>query len=814
MRILHTGCVAGINIVFLALVLSGWDANAQDLSSRVAELENQFKESQTNSDHIWTMIAAFIVFLMQGGFLLLEAGLVRSKNSINVAQKNLADFFLSSTFFYIIGFNLMYGATVGGWFGWSSDYYSLGESSGWDHTFFVYQIVFCGAAATIVSGALAERIKFEAYLITAIFVSIAIYPLFGHWAWGDKLTGVPTLLTALGYMDYAGSSVVSAIGGWSALAGLFVIGVRIGKYNEDGSINHIQGHSLVLAAFGALVLWVGWLAFNTGLAHAGSGELAHIVSNTLLGGAFGGLTGLILGRFYDGVFRPERSIFGALGGLVAITAGCDVLPTYGAIICGIVAGFLVLGATWLMEYKLKLDDAICAVPVHGVCGTWAVIALAIFAPEEKLLAGSRIDQLEVQLIGAALAFFVAFGLSYIFFRILDAIMGLRVCEAWEKVGLNTAEHGATLGTGLLQEALMDIVQGKGDLTQRLDETTGDESAEIAHLFNRFIGNIQKLMRGLTQNAHTLSESSKNLSQISTYLASSSEEVTAQAKQVAGSSASASKDVDEIAETVKAVTASVTSISANATQMSSNMKQVSNAISEMTEAITDISKNAYVASDISSRAQELALNAAQTMKTLEQATHKIGDIVSFIKKIAGQTNMLALNATVEAAKAGESGKGFAVVAGEVKSLAKQTAKATEDITRAINDIQSGSNDAMSVIDEVETIIETINTSISGISAAVEEQSNTTAQISQNVDETSASAESIALSISDVAKGAQTMSDSVSNVAKEVRQVTDNIEGFAQEARASSQQAQKVKDTSKSLTDISKNLEDSISDYKID
>ena len=509
------------------LCLLAFSTNAyadQVTPDQIQHLQDLIAQQQTNSNFIWTMIAAALVAFMQAGFLLLEAGMVRSKNSINVAQKNITDFIFSILCFYLIGFMLMFGTSAGGFFGWDSTLFFWNQTEDWNYAFFVFQAVFVGTAATILSGAVAERMKYSAYLIMAVILSSFIYPIFGHWSWGNLLQENSSYLIDGGFVDFAGSTVVHSIGGWVALAGVIIIGPRVGKFNADGSANPIHGHSYALATLGAIILWVGWIGFNGGSTTVGDPGFAHIISNTMLSATFGGFAATLIGRFHDGLFKPDRSINGVLGGLVGITAGCDVLNTHGAILMGLTSGIVVYYSAWIMEHKFKLDDAVGAVPVHGFCGAWGTVMLAIFAPEANLPTGNWLSQLFIQLQGLAIAFLWAFGLAYLTFKILQKTMGLRVSEEHEVEGLNSAEHGTTLGTGLLQQHLKDIVAGKGDLTKRLDTTTGDESAEVGWLFNQFIGNVQTFVKDIKQNAFDLRQASNDLTHVASSMSSSSEDL--------------------------------------------------------------------------------------------------------------------------------------------------------------------------------------------------------------------------------------------------------------------------------------------------
>jgi ammonium transporter, Amt family len=389
-------CIAIAVLAAVGSADAAWAAVSQaDLEALRAEFQAALDDKQTNIDHVWTMLAAALVFLMQGGFLLLEAGLVRSKNSINVAQKNIADFIIAGCAFWLVGFGLMFGPSTGGWFGLANPFWN--HSGDWDFTFFVFQLVFCGTAATILSGAVAERMRFGGYLAAAVAVALFIYPVFGHWAWGNLLVADnEAWLADLGFIDFAGSTVVHSVGGWIGLAAIVVAGARIGRFDEAGNPLPIHGHSAVLATMGAILLWVGWIGFNGGSTTAGTPAFAHIISNTMLSACFGGAVAMTLGRLHEGLHRPVWPINGVLGGLVGITAGCDVLTTTGAIAVGLTSGIVVVYATRFMENRLKLDDAVGAVAVHGVCGAWGTVLLAVLMPAEALGEVSRLHQIGVQ----------------------------------------------------------------------------------------------------------------------------------------------------------------------------------------------------------------------------------------------------------------------------------------------------------------------------------------------------------------------------------------------------------------------------------
>lgn len=478
------------------LLTSGIQSHAANVSpellAAINGLEEKINAQQTNSNHIWTMTAAALVLFMQFGFLLLEAGFVRSKNSINVAQKNITDFLMAVCVFYVIGFSLMFGPSLSGWFGSPGELSTFGMIDDWSYTFFVFQAVFVGTAATIVSGSVAERMKFSGYLIMSVILALVIYPVFGHWAWGNLLIADnPAFLADMGFIDFAGSTVVHSLGGWVALAGIIVLGARLGRFNEHGRANKMQGHSMVLSGGGAIILLVGWIGFNGGSTTAGTPDFARVVANTMIAAAFAGVASLIVGRLYDGLYLPARSINGLLAGLVGITAGCFAVGPHGAMAIGLICGVLVIASEEFLLRVFKLDDVVGAVSVHGVCGAAGTLLVAAFALEDHLGSMGRFELLSVQATGVAIAFCWAFGVSFAVFKLVDLALGLRVSAEEEWEGLNAAEHGASLGTGELQRMISDMTTGQADLSSRIQVEPGDETAELGELFNGLLDRLEK-----------------------------------------------------------------------------------------------------------------------------------------------------------------------------------------------------------------------------------------------------------------------------------------------------------------------------------
>ena len=460
-------------------------------ASRAAESET----GQVPIDLAWLLFAAALVMMMQVGFLLLEAGMVRSKNSINVAQKNLLDFVFGAIAFAAVGFMLAFGRSGSLPIGLDGDLYFLGRVTTWQSAFFVFQVMFCGTAATIVSGAVAERMKLAAYVFASLFMSAIIYPVFVHWAWGNALQHSDSAFLAnLGFVDFAGSTVVHSTGGWMSLAACMVIGPRLGRYRQDGRPVRIAGHNPVLATTGALLLFIGWIGFNGGSTLGMSSDVAPVLVNTVLAGAMGACVAYVIGFFQDRVILPEKSTAGLLGGLVAVTAGCHVFDPGAALIAGAVGGMTAIWGNDFVARVLKVDDAVGAIGVHAFAGLAGTLLVALLAPVDRLPAGGHFAQLQVQLIGAGINFYWSFGLGYIFFRLLDAVMNIRVTADDEDLGLNVAEHATRLGTGHVEDALAELLDGKASDQQRLPVVRGDEAERLTSLFNRLIDSVEEQQR--------------------------------------------------------------------------------------------------------------------------------------------------------------------------------------------------------------------------------------------------------------------------------------------------------------------------------
>ncbi|EMG37808.1 ammonium transporter [Desulfocurvibacter africanus PCS] len=410
--------------------------------------------TQANANILWTLIASMLVMFMQAGFACVETGFTRAKNAGNICMKNALDFGVGQILFFLFGFGLMFGTDIGGLIG--TDNFALGLGSvvgqdgfdGWSYTFWFFQSVFAATAATIVSGAVAERIKFGTYVVISIVVTAVIYPVFGHWAWGS-LAGEASAgwLSGFGFIDFAGSTVVHSVGGWVGLAGALVLGPRVGKYTADGKARAIQGHNIPLATLGVFILWFGWFGFNPGSTTIADDTIGLIAVNTSLAACAGLVAAMITSWMRFGKPDISMSLNGVLAGLVAITAPCYNVSPVSAIIIGLVGGFIVVLSVELLDKVLKIDDPVGAVSVHGVCGAWGTIAAGLFATDAGLFMGGGINQLLVQLLGVGTAFVWAFGSGFVLFSVVKAVVGIRVSKEEEIRGLDIGEHGSEAYNG-------------------------------------------------------------------------------------------------------------------------------------------------------------------------------------------------------------------------------------------------------------------------------------------------------------------------------------------------------------------------------
>jgi len=403
------------------------------------------EDLQRGLDTAWVLIAAFLVFFMQAGFGMVEAGFIRAKNTCNILTKNFLDFCMASLGFFLVGYALMFGDGNGflGTKGWML--FGLDDRVGNLplFAFWLFQAAFCGAAATIVAGGMAERMNFKAYLIYSFIISAFVYPVVGHWVWGGGW------LAKMGFMDFAGSTVVHTTGGIAALIGTILLKPRLGKFGIDGKPRAIAGHSIPLASLGVFILWFGWFGFNSGSTLSvsnGGMDIARVALNTNMAAALGGLAAMATVWIRFGKPDLSMAMNGALAGLVGITAPCAFVEPWAACLIGLSSGVIVVLGVELLD-KLQIDDPVGAVPVHGMCGIWGTVCVGIFGkqalglPNEGFIYGGNPMQLGIQIVGSiAAVLFVAAAMGLVF-KVIDLTIGLRVSRDEELRGLDIGEHG-------------------------------------------------------------------------------------------------------------------------------------------------------------------------------------------------------------------------------------------------------------------------------------------------------------------------------------------------------------------------------------
>ena len=450
----HTAAYRKI-LIPLFLLLFPLITTAQTSVPEEVSNADKIAELSTGLNTVWMLLAAMLVFFMQPGFALVEAGFTRSKNTANILMKNLVDFMVGSILFWFIGFGLMFG--VGNVFGTPH----LFDLDAMDNIiqnglpiegFLIFQTVFCATSATIVSGAMAERTKFSMYLAYTIAISVLIYPVSGHWTWGggwlSNADPDSFMMSVFGYTfhDFAGSTVVHSVGGWIALVGAAILGPRLGKYGKDGKSKAIPGHNLTLACLGVFILWFGWFGFNPGsqLAAAGYGDqtaISHVFLTTNLAACTGGFLALIVSWIKYGKPSLSLTLNGILAGLVGVTAGCDLISPMGAALIGAICGTVMIFAVEFIEHRLKIDDPVGASSVHGVCGSLGTILTGLFAVEGGTFYGGGFGFLGAQIFGVIIDGGWAALMGYIIFKVLDKVHGLRVPARIEEEGLDIYEHG-------------------------------------------------------------------------------------------------------------------------------------------------------------------------------------------------------------------------------------------------------------------------------------------------------------------------------------------------------------------------------------
>jgi len=687
------------------------------------------------------MSAASLVFLMQAGFMSLESGMARAKNSINIAVKNISDFAIAVAGFWILGFGIMFGGSIGGWIG-GSDFLPDIATDPWRAAFFVFQAVFVGTAATIDSGAVAERTRFSAYLVVSFVTSTLIYPVFGHWAWGGLLSGeAQGWLEMRGFIDFAGSTVVHSIGGWVALAGIIVVGPRLERFDADGTPHRIPPHNLVLVYLGTFILFFGWFGFNAGSTLAAVPEIAGIVMNTILAAAFGAIFAGTLSWLFSPGKVPEAEMIanGLLGGLVAITAGCAAVEAGGAVLIGLGGGLVVFLGARLLE-RLRLDDVVGAFPVHGLAGVWGTIAVALFAHMEALPAGTRLAQLGVQALGVGAAFLWAFPLALGLYGLLKITVGLRVSNEDERIGLNMAEHGATNSLAGLVDSISTITAtGVSEETPDVEVEYGTEIGELSEYFNEMIGALQKQKRdtedarrrrdAMLEQFRKAEEQEKALrQQLEETRRDSNTQLRAVSQEMRGS-------VDRLQDTLHEMQDSLESSNEQSESAEEAFKEAARRIQELLSSMNGVRSTTHTAAEQVEQAVQQVEAAAQEAEALHNAGSEIRTIIETINDIAEQTRLLSVNASIEAARAGEAGRGFGVVAAEIRSLAEDAASGASNIETLLDDVGAKAEETSRFMQDLRKRIRGLDAMHHQIGASVDEQSQSGQAVGDLVSQTS-------------------------------------------------------------------------------
>ena len=440
-------------------------------------------------DTLWVINCAILVFIMQAGFMCMESGLSRQKNSINVALKNAADFGVSVVIFWLFGFGLMFGKSFNGLFGTDLFFFAINISE--YQTYFVFQAMFVATAATIISGAVAERLKFIGYLVITVLATGIIYPIVGHWAWSSSYLGEAMnkgWLASIGFVDFAGSTIVHSVGGWIALSGILILGPRIGKFSIANK-GKFTGSSFPLAVLGTLILWFGWFGFNGGSNGAMDDAVPLILINTFLAASFGLLTGLVISFLIHKKPDPIYIVLGPLAGLVAITAACNSVNSLLAIIIGIIGSIIAIIVAKILD-RFEIDDVVGAVPVHLAAGIWGTLAVGFFSDLEIIGTGlTRFEQIKVQIIGITSIGAFSFIVSFILLKILNSFYPLRVSPLHEQVGLNIAEHGAaSIEHDLI--SILDKQSTSGDLKVRGPQDPFTAGGVIGLYYNKLMSKLE------------------------------------------------------------------------------------------------------------------------------------------------------------------------------------------------------------------------------------------------------------------------------------------------------------------------------------
>lgn len=713
-------------------------------------------------DILWVLLGVMLVFLMQAGFCLVETGCVRKKNTLNVALKNVADMLVCLLAYGAVGYGIMFGASVWGLFG--GDGFWVDESlNGYQLAVFLFQAVFAGTAATIVSGAVAERMQFKGYLLVSVALALVIYPVVGHWVWNEG-----GWLASMGFVDFAGSTVVHGTGAWIALAGVMIMGARVDRFDAQGKPTKLYGHDLLLTTLGVFILWFGWFGFNGASTLGFTEKVPLVLVNTAFGAAAGGLLCLVMGAVVGDVIRVETVLNGVLGGLVGVTASTPWIGVWDAAMVGAVGGLVAHVTSYLILNVFKLDDPVSAISVHGFAGAWGTLAVALYAKDA--FEGGVLVQWGVQLVGVFSVFVWSFVCGVLLFGLLKSFNMLRVPKEHEDAGLNVAEHDAhSVWLDSLQA--MKAIAESGDLTRRVEIEVGTEAGAVAREFNRMVEQLSASIGELKVTSSSMNALSSDLLAFS-------------------------GDNQQLVEAQKS---SVDAIALSADSLKQELDRIDVSASDLAQTSSDAHAEMGSATQVIS----MASHAIDTMNaSMKEVAGMIGELVSVssvvasvteaIGDIADQTNLLSLNAAIEAARAGESGRGFAVVAEEVRSLAQKTSQLTSDINSAIKNLDATTAEASKLI-------------VDGNEKA--EASQQTIQLAGMV------FENIGASMEAMRELNKGLADTIRTQAQAVRSISDNLNQLEGIADSSANSSKMLSEKGQTIVYISSDVAGLISRYQV-
>ncbi|MEM7339860.1 MAG: ammonium transporter [Actinomycetota bacterium] len=730
-------------------------------------------------DQLWVLVATALVLVMQGGFLLLEAGMTRAKNYINVAVKNLADLGLAVVLFWFFGYGLMFGSSQAGWIGFSDFALDLALVDSDVAVLFLFQVVFAGTTVTIISGAIAERTAFPGYILVVCSMAF-IYPIFGHWVWGGGW------LSSLGFVDFAGSTVVHSMGGWAALAAALIIGPRAGRFGADGS-SAIRPSNLPMAMTGGILLWFGWIGFNGGSTLVFDESVAGVIAITVIGGAFGLVTALMFVWWHLGYPAPAAPLNGALAGLVAVTAGAHALNTWSAAIVGAIGALVALWVEHVIEQR-GIDDAVGAIPVHLGAGVWGTLATGIFGRSDALGTDlGRLSQIGVQLLGIATAAVWGFGLCWVIFKWIDSMTALRVSEQDELDGLNIAEHREP--TALIE--LLHHLQYQTETGAIADPIESEAFTEVGQIADQF-NELTTQLRAMAGVAEQIADGRLDMeivprSKLDTF-GLAFRRMVGDLRSTVGAIATTTSGLDDSVASLRRLTDDIEDgvdvQRDGVTQGQDAFAQVSNLIDELVGEVNDLGASTTTALDqlVASMDRSHAAQSGnkgfgiedgedllKAVESIASSAVEITSIVDVVRSIADTTNLLALNAHIEAHHAGgETGASFSIVAEEVRQLANGTVQSVKKIESQVAALRTSADSAVGIVHGVLSDVESLNTTFSQLSAGV----GTTAEDLQS---RAGAAQAAMEAISDVSTKNATTAAEVREVATSVEQGIEGVGG---------------------------------------